>query len=774
MKRIIKGISCLLILLTFLFSFLPFSVFAAGEESGLLDIHQKDASFQTGELTFSHLNFHDNTNNSSNSFGFVGIVSNFSSVPISYVAILSFYDAEGNYIVSNKTYGEAPVGESTYFQLMDTSILNGRDVSVLSKYKLFVETYYDEEEEETIDEITDSYSPSYQDYEISKYHVDIKVNEDNSFDIKESIQANFYVHKHGIIRNIPLRNTIQREDGTTSWNFARISNLKVSDPCTTSRESGEYQIKIGDAKETIQGEKDYTISYTYRLSSDKIKDYDELYFNIIGDQWDTSIRNITFRIQMPKEFDSSKLGFSSGTYGSFDNHLILYQVDEENHVITGSYEGVLPSYSAITVRCELEEGYFKQERISLSLILMYLIPLLFLIISLILWFAFGKDDPVVETVEFYPPDNLNSLDVAFFYKGKADDKDVISLLIYLANKGYIEITEKERDGIFHQNFHFKITKLKDYDGKNSIEERFLKGLFSGKKDHINKKGEVKLASVTDKGLENKFYRTINNILYSTNKKKNKNLIFMEKHKWVTFFSVLCILLSTFTIIAIPTLKYGYLDEAIGDFLILCLFSPFILYSIFSRSMPVLLKLPILLILLPFLVIVLSVSLFGKVLSSDPYYLVGAILGLSCVIGMILCFVFLPKRTQYGTQILGRIRGFKNFLETAEKEKLEALVEENPTYFYDILPYAYVLGVSDKWMKKFESISVMEPSWCHFDRDFNYYNFHSFMNSTMKSAESSMNSAPASGSSSGSSGFSGGSSGGGFSGGGSGGGGGSSW
>ncbi len=113
-------------------------------------------------------------------------------------------------------------------------------------------------------------------------------------------------------------------------------------------------------------------------------------------------------------------------------------------------------------------------------------------------------------------------------------------------------------------------------------------------------------------------------------------------------------------------------------------------------------------------------------------------------------------------------GFKKFLETAEKEKLEMLVEENPEYYYDILPYAYVLGVSDKWTKNFESIALEPPQWYGgtvFDRMI----FWHFMNSTYNSAAASMTSAPQS--SSGGN-FSGG--GGGFAGGGSGGGGGGSW
>lgn len=116
-----------------------------------------------------------------------------------------------------------------------------------------------------------------------------------------------------------------------------------------------------------------------------------------------------------------------------------------------------------------------------------------------------------------------------------------------------------------------------------------------------------------------------------------------------------------------------------------------------------------------------------------------------------------------------------FLETAEKEKLEQLVFEDPKYFYDILPYAYVLGVSDKWIKKFESIAVAPPQWYRGANAYNNIMLWHFVDSAMRSSTNAMLTPPHS-DSSGSS-LSGGSyigGGGGFSGGGSGGGGGSSW
>lgn len=121
-------------------------------------------------------------------------------------------------------------------------------------------------------------------------------------------------------------------------------------------------------------------------------------------------------------------------------------------------------------------------------------------------------------------------------------------------------------------------------------------------------------------------------------------------------------------------------------------------------------------------------------------------------------------------MLGRINGFKNFLESAEKEKLEELVNDNPEYFYNILPYAYVLGVSDKWMKKFEGITMEAPHWYYSYYPYSYITFGRFMRNTMSTASNYMVAMPKSSGSGG--GFS--SGGGGFSGGGVGGGGGGSW
>lgn len=98
-------------------------------------------------------------------------------------------------------------------------------------------------------------------------------------------------NKHGIFRKIPLRNTVTRLNGTKSNNRAEISNISVSDSYTTSTQNGYKVLKIGSSSKTVSGKKTYKIKYNYNIGKDPLKNADELYFNLIGDGWDTDIKN---------------------------------------------------------------------------------------------------------------------------------------------------------------------------------------------------------------------------------------------------------------------------------------------------------------------------------------------------------------------------------------------------------------------------------------------------------------------------------------------------
>jgi len=639
----------------------------------------------------------------------------------------------------------------------------------------------------------------------------------------------------GIFRKIPLKNTVTRLDGTESKNKARVSNIGVNEKYTINSEYGYKIIKIGNANKTLIGRQTYIIKYTYDIGKDPLKDADELYFNLIGPEWDTSINNVTFQITMPKEFDETLLGFSSGPVGSDNSSNVFYRVD--GNVITGILKGAINTGEALTVRLTLPEGYFHGSSIRVDRYCAEVI--IFSIVCILvlggLWIKYGQDNPVIETVEFYPPEDYNSAEVGFLYKGYADNKDVISLLIYLANKGYLKIDEISKDytknpiklknetiqkanskiqelenkikleklkdanspkiKIWENSLRiyrdidepvdyqlskteeyflkatakyyderFRIIKLKDYDGNNKCEKIFFDGLFT---PYSNEK------SVTLSELSGKFYTTLDRIkIHLTKEYEDKvfETTISRKRKWF-----IMIVIAIFALITAKPVIECFGTQAIIGLAIywgMCTI-PAMVKALLSKK-TIVNKIIETLILGALCGIPWIVYVWPAVIS-DTMYTITYIIGIICIIAILVFMRIIPKRTILGHAMLGRLRGFKRFLETAEKEQLEKLVEQNPEYFFDILPYAYVLGVSNVWIEQFETITLQPPSWYNELGDFDIDSFHSFITSTMSSAQSAMSSKPSTGG--GGSSLDGGSSsssGGGSSGGGSGGGGGGSW
>lgn len=417
-------------------------------------------------------------------------------------------------------------------------------------------------------------------YTIQSYNINMIVNEDNTFDITENITAYFNVSKHGIYRKIPLQNSITRTDGTKSNNRAKITDINVSENYTTSNENGYKVIQIGNAHKTFKGKHSYTIKYKYNIGKDPLKNADELYFNLIGDQWDTSISNVTFTITMPKSFDKSLLGFSSGNVGSTNSSNITYTVN--GNIITGNTINTLNAGQALTVRLTLPEGYFVGASSNIDRFSIFVIILcaIFVLIADRLWTKYGKDEQVVETVEFYPPEGYNSAEIGFLYNGSADTKGIISLLIYLANQGYLKIEETEEQGMFSKSKGFRITKIKEYDGNNEYERLFFNGLFKNRVN-IVKAGEImkeskmrgeKISfqdamemsidnsntkiSVTSSDLYDNFYTILNRIKSKINSKENKEKIFESSASGKVKYLILMIIAIFILITVKPIIEYG--------------------------------------------------------------------------------------------------------------------------------------------------------------------------------------------------------------------------
>lgn len=150
--------------------------------------------------------------------------------------------------------------------------------------------------------------------------------------------------------------------------------------------------------------------------------------------------------------------------------------------------------------------------------------------------------------------------------------------------------------------------------------------------------------------------------------------------------------------------------------------------------------------------------------------VGLCIGLSGLIILIFSR-YMPRKTKKGTLKNEELLGFREFIDRAEKDRIERLAKEDPTLFDRVLPYALVFGLEDKWAGAFKNMYKDPPNWYHSSNYGNVFSPNIFVNDIGRSLgvmNRSLSSTPRR---SGGSGFS---SGGGFSGGGGGGGGGGSW
>jgi len=391
---------------------------------------------------------------------------------------------------------------------------------------------------------------SYDDgYVISKYYVEVVVNEDNTLNVTEAITAYFNEQKHGIIRKIPIRRLLRRKDGTTLSSVVKINDVKTSEECSVYDENGNKIIKIGNSNNTYTGAHTYVLKYTCSIGKDKVKGADELYYRLIEGQWDTKVGNISFLIKMPKSFDESSIGFSIGN-SEYSSNNVEYKVN--GNTIYGTVKTTLNPKEALAVGIDLPDGYFinsnnvDNDKYSVIVIT---ICIIFVLIAYVIWSRFGKDDKFTYTISPYLPNEYNSAEANFLYNGVAEKEGVMSLLLYLANKGYLKLEEINLGNVRS----FKITKLKEYTEDNEYEKMFFDGLFENvdvkelSTKEVNKLDEnITKQSVTVCDLYNKFYTTVSGIIGKLNSTKDKIFVpsSKNKNKWFILMIIAIFVLIT--------------------------------------------------------------------------------------------------------------------------------------------------------------------------------------------------------------------------------------
>ena len=595
----------------------------------------------------------------------------------------------------------------------------------------------------------------YYEYTTDSFDVDVVVHKDNTYAIKEKISVDFAVDKHGIYRYIPI------------GNFKDMGYMTIKDIYVDGynyeyyTESDNMVVQIGDGSVYVNGPQEYNISYNMQIYEDRDESRDFFYLDLVPTGWETPIKSSSVTIHFPKKIDKKDIDVYVGGYGATSNADADCVYDSAKKTLTID-TGYLQQGEGVTVFCELPEGYWEGEAgygwaKAGTMALGVALPILIVA----LWFLFGRDKKIIPIVEFYPPEGMTPAEVGYVIDGQGDKKDLLSLIMYFGDKGYISIEEEDKK-------EFVITKLKEIDGN---EKNFVQSIFRG----LFTKGDVVRVSELDEDFGDNFL-TAQEQLFSYYYKKN-NRQFSIASSLLQLLSVVFMAMALVVVLVLAQWYSGVIMPTImaaaaifAGLIALCL--------AMNRSNKI-----------------HTISKVKKVVGGAVIWiLLGAAMALySYVIATMIELVWftavlfvllmaasvaiveMRQRTKKSVELMGRLLGLKNFIETAELDRINMLVEENPNYFFNVLPYAYVMGLTDKWAKHFESIKITQPTWYTSRNDidmFDVWVMSRMMNNCSRSVASNIRYTVAEDSGSGGGGFS--SGGGGFSGGGFGGGGGGSW
>ena len=539
-----------------------------------------------------------------------------------------------------------------------------------------------------------------QDYVINNYNVDITVDENKTLLIKESITATFTDCYKGIVRYIPIDESVGEidENGnlTNTKNYKNTISDFVFDHDNSSsgmsliktQTSSGYKFYYLGSYSNFIGTKTFTFSYKLNPGDDRDTSKDSFYFNIVGTGWDTKIEKLNWTIIFPSSTSNLDYYIYQGRIGQ---DATGQKATLNGNTISSSATN-LDYGEAVTLKIDFEEGYFSFNRSYLYDIILLTSFFVLLVLIFVLFAKYRKKEIVVDVVEFSAPENLTPTEAGFVYDGAVQGKDLSSLLVYWADKGYLQIIDKGKN-----DAEFK--KLKDLPENAKIHEKiYFNSLFENRETFTlkslgQKEGNAALSAKKSVDMTNKNY-------------------FVNSGKNVFF--VLNFLVLTFLIV--DALKLGFAAHQFWYGASRIIFAIVFFFIIKSRLKNPEIEKTQKLTFRIFKYIFFALLFIGFYLLNllyteaycDLFYT--RLFFIVLPITLFFTIAHLEYRTKKGREHLGKLNGLKTYIEVAEKDKLEALVKDNPKIFYHILPYAYVLGVSEVYINKFKDIPIGSPDY----------------------------------------------------------------
>ena len=154
---------------------------------------------------------------------------------------------------------------------------------------------------------------------ITSYDTAIEVAADAQLRIVETIVYDFGANaRHGILRKIPARFRYDDSHDRVYPIGAPATTVDGSPvPVERSTANGYEQFRIGDPGRTLTGVHTYTISYTVQGALNGFPDHDELYWNSLGDEWPVPVGSVGASVKTPAGITQARcfVGPSGSTVG---------------------------------------------------------------------------------------------------------------------------------------------------------------------------------------------------------------------------------------------------------------------------------------------------------------------------------------------------------------------------------------------------------------------------------------------------------------------------
>ena len=530
------------------------------------------------------------------------------------------------------------------------------------------------------------------DYDIEKYKIDIETNKKHDYKYQEEIGVTFFGNERYIIRDY----NEEEHDFVVDKNYSIETNNTSILKIYSKNNSDKYIIK-------------------YRLEEEKPQNnYYEFY---IKNNYDADINGIEFNIKLPDSINKNNVVFMDGKYDITD--LVDYTV--KGNTISGTYNKKISTGKEIKIIIDYGKFY-----INSSTLICIIIPIILTIFSGFLWLLFGKDLPkkIEKTPKFVR--NITPLHIALANHGDIKDEDNFYLLLHLASKGYLTITEEKNE--------YYIKKNKDYKESNYVEALFFKTIFRAGEsisltEYLNiiseKRDDKKKIYQTDhiepKYLKRKFKNASRAIQRYLEEQNEKDKYFEDKPERVKNNLILMIALILILITSLPFVEINVLS-LLPLSIILSIAILYILIE-FIRNTNIKTK-ENKTILAVMVGIMFTILLLVPSFQRNLGYIIAFIVSLVCSIIILFIYKNMPKRTIYGQNIYNKTEGFKYFINNATKEELDRLLELNENYLLDILPIAYELGISNKVLELLKETNTKEPEWFKVPNKFNYHRLNS--------------------------------------------------